>query len=259
VNQPKPLSGKRIVVTRARSQAEEFMQKIEELGGVAISCPVIKTVPPANQAALDNALARLPAFDWIFFTSVNGVAFFFKRLNELAIDVKTIRAHIAAVGNKTAAALKAKGIAVEHIPGKFTAEDLLETMRGKLLPGQEVLLPRASIAREVLPRELAGMGLQVTDVPVYDTVIVDENVAYVKQLLKEKAIDMITFTSPSTVRNLLHALTLDEREWLQLDVEIAVIGPVTAAAVAEEGLHVKLMAEEYTIDGLLKAMANQAG
>lgn len=253
------LAGKRIVVTRSREQARAFIRKIEERGGEGFACPVIRFVPPADQTMFDCALRRLPTFDWIFFTSINGVSFFFQRLEELDIDMSGFTGRIAAVGTKTAAALEARGLSVQHIPGKFTAEHLLETMRGKLKAGQRVLLPRANIGRDVLPEGLRALGLEVTDAPAYDTVRAEENIAELKDKLKQGKVDMITFTSPSTVRYFLAAFDAEERRRYMDGVHIAVIGPVTARAAREEGLAVHVMGDEYSIDGLIEAMSKYTG
>ncbi|MCK9910726.1 uroporphyrinogen-III synthase, partial [Microbacteriaceae bacterium K1510] len=167
----KPLFGKRVLVTRARSQASELSEKIVELGGDAYEFPLVRMVPPREQEKLDEALHRLGSFDWVMFTSANGVAFFFKRLRELGLDIRSMRAKVAAVGPKTAAALEEKGLVVNVLPGEFRAEGLLNSLQGELHAGEKVLLPRADIARETLPRELRERGLEVTEADTYDTVI----------------------------------------------------------------------------------------
>ncbi|MCK9906321.1 uroporphyrinogen-III synthase, partial [Frankia sp. Cpl3] len=129
------------------------------------------------------ALHRLGSFDWVMFTSANGVAFFFKRLRELGLDIRSMRAKVAAVGPKTAAALEEKGLVVNVLPGEFRAEGLLNSLQGELHAGEKVLLPRADIARETLPRELRERGLEVTEADTYDTVIDAENVDETVELL----------------------------------------------------------------------------
>ncbi|ERI11565.1 uroporphyrinogen-III synthase [Aneurinibacillus aneurinilyticus] len=259
MNKDYSLAGKRIVVTRAREQAGELIQKIEERGGEAVVCPVIRFVPPPDLTVLDGALRRLSTFDWIFFTSVNGVAFFFQRIQELGVSMEEFIGRIAAVGKRTAAALEARGLSVQHIPGKFTAEHLIETMHDKLKSGQKVLLPRSSIGREVLPRSLAALGVEVTDAPAYDTVKSEGSIAQLMNELKAKQIDIITFTSPSTVRYFLSGFSLAERQRYLEGVHIAVIGPITERAVREEGLQVHIVGNEYSIDGLIESMSNYTG
>jgi uroporphyrinogen-III synthase len=254
-----PLAGKRIVVTRSRAQAGELVKRIQQAGGEAVICPVIRFILPSDTTILDHALRQLSSFDWLVFTSVNGVEFFFRRLQQLGVEVAQFTGQVAAVGTKTAAALSTHGLYVQHIPGNFTAEHLLETMKTIVKPGQRILLPRANIGREVLPEGLKALGLEVTDAPAYDTVRAEENLVELKKQLQQKQIDMITFTSPSTVRYFLVGFTeAERREYLQ-DVHIAVIGPVTAKAVRDAGLTVHVMGEEYSIDGLLQAMSNYTG
>lgn len=247
----KPLFGKRILVTRARSQASGLSEQIAELGGEAYEFPLVKMLPPRESQPLDDALAKLGSFDWVMFTSVNGVAFFFKRLRELKVDIRTMKAKIAAVGPKTAEALEEKGLTVTVLPGEFRAEGLLNSLQGQLHAGEKVLLPRADIARETLPRELSNLGLEVTEVDTYDTVIDAGNVEETIELLQEKAIQMITFTSSSTVKNFVQAMEGQDLAQLLAGVQIACIGPITADTAKKLGLTVDLVANDSTIQGLV--------
>ncbi|WP_027414863.1 uroporphyrinogen-III synthase [Aneurinibacillus terranovensis] len=251
-----PLSGKRIVITRARSQSGEFAKQIEQLGGEPIIFPVIKTALPADLSELDHCLRTVDSYDWLVFTSVNGVKFFFQRAQSVHIELakKITHVRVAAVGTKTAAALSRHGVEVERTAGTFTAEGLLETLKTHVKPGEKVLLPRANIARDFLPDELRKLGLRVTDVAAYDTVAAVENIQQISDLLKDKKIDIITFASSSAVRFFLTALPEERRrKWLDR-VCICVIGPITADTAAELGLHVDVMAEEHTIHGLVEAI-----
>ncbi|WP_126427965.1 uroporphyrinogen-III C-methyltransferase [Brevibacillus marinus] len=250
----KPLFGKRILVTRARSQASELSEKISELGGEAYEFPLIKMVPPKDLAPLDEALRKLDQFDWVIFTSVNGVTHFFQRLRELGIDIRTMTGRLAAVGPKTAEALEAKGLTVSVLPGEFRAEGLLDRLKSELKPGQSVLLPRADIAREILPRELRSLGLQVTEVDTYQTVMDAGNQREVVALLAEKAIHIVTFTSSSTVKNFVQALAGYNLQELLDGVRIACIGPITAQTARDLGLPVHIVAADSHIQGLLDAI-----
>lgn len=247
----KPFFGKRILVTRARSQASELSEQIAELGGEPIEFPLVKMVPPHDSKPLDDALRQLGSFDWVMFTSANGVAFFFKRLRELGVDIRSMRAKIAAVGPKTAAVLEEKGLTVEVLPGEFRAEGLLDTLQGQLKPGERVLLPRADIARETLPKALRELGLDVTEADTYDTLIDAENIAETLELLTEGAIHIITFTSSSTVKNFVQAMQGHDLSQLLSRVKIACIGPLTADTARNLGLSVDWVATDYTIQGLL--------
>jgi len=255
----KPLFGKRVLVTRARSQASELSEKIAELGGEAYEFPLVKMVPPTDPRPLDEAISQLGSFDWVIFTSPNGVGFFFKRLRELGTDIRQMQAKLAAVGPKTAEALLEKGLTVNVLPGEFRAEGLLDSLEGQLKPGEKVLLPRADIAREVLPRELKERGLEVTEVDTYETVIDAENAAETIELFREKAISIVTFTSSSTVKNFVQALAQENLKELLEGVQIACIGPVTADTAKELGLAVDIVAKDFSIQGLLDALLTNGG
>ncbi|UFJ39074.1 uroporphyrinogen-III C-methyltransferase [Brevibacillus humidisoli] len=255
----KPLFGKRVLVTRARSQASELSEQIMELGGEAYEFPLIKMVPPKELERLDEALWKLDQFDWVIFTSVNGVNHFFKRLRELRIDIRTMTGRLAAVGPKTAEALEAKGLTVSVLPGEFRAEGLLERLKDELKPGQSVLLPRADVAREVLPKELRERGLNVTEADTYQTVIDAENSAETAALLKEKAIHIVTFTSSSTVKNFVQALEGYDLQELLAGVQVACIGPITAQTARDLGLPVHIVATDSHIQGLVDAIIQSQG
>lgn len=256
-----PLFGKRIVVTRARSQASELVDRIEELGGEPYEFPVIDTIMPESaekKAAVAEALGALESYDWVFFTSPNGVEFFWRHLAELKVDVRGLhRARIGAVGPATASALAERGLIAEELPGRFQAEGLLEAFGPQLLPGQKVLLPRGDLAREWLPDKLRELGLQVTEVDTYETVVTGEDDDELMKLLEEKRIHAVTFTSSSTVRNfiaILQRMGLEDPLPLLADVKIACIGPVTEKTAVEAGLTPGLMPEEATIDGLVQEL-----
>jgi uroporphyrinogen III methyltransferase/synthase len=261
----KPLFGCRILVTRARSQASELVDRIDELGGEPVEFPVIQLRAPSRPEAvseLDAALKTLPSFDWVLFTSVNGVDYFCRRLLEVAVDVRELAGvRIGAVGPKTAEALRQRGLIAEALPLQFQADALAAALQPLVQAGQRVLLPAADIAKDTLPNALKAMGLNVTEVDVYENVISLEGGEEALELLRQRAIYMITFTSSSTVTNLLKALELlGEERPLELlrGVQIACIGPVTAQTARDSGLAVTHLAENATIDGLLRSMVPAA-
>lgn len=257
----KPLFGRRILVTRARSQASELVDLIDDLGGEAVEFPVIRLQPPSRpeaQQALGQALDEIQSFDWIILTSVNGVEFFFGSLRERGIDVRKMgNARIAAVGPKTAEALAERGIIADVLPAKYQGEGILEAIQGDLKAGQKVLLPTADLARDYLPVKLRELGLQVAEVDVYENVLSTEDGEEIIYLLENKGIHIITFTSSSTVTNLIEALSKlgmeDPLSHLQ-GVEIACIGPKTAETVRQYGLPITYMAEEATVASLVQSM-----
>ncbi|WP_248927432.1 uroporphyrinogen-III C-methyltransferase [Paenibacillus hamazuiensis] len=260
----KPLFGKRVLVTRARSQSSDLVAMIDELGGEAVEFPVIRLQPPSGEQAQrerDEALGRLPEFDWVMFTSANGVEYFFQRLKELKIDIRALaNARIAAVGPKTAAALESRGLMIDMLPAKFQAETLFETIQTELKAGQRVLLPTADIAREELPKRLKELGLEVTEIDIYENVVCHDGGAEVIDMLQNRAIRIVTFTSSSTVTNLLKVLgDLGVEQPLELlkGCEVACIGPVTAQTAQEAGLNVTYIAEEATVRSLIDSLIQQ--
>ena len=253
------LSGKRIMVTRAKSQVRELVEQIEYLGGEAYAFPLLKMVPPADYSKLDEAIAQLGTYDWLIFTSVNGVRFFFERMKALGVGVDAITSQLAAVGPKTAEVLIAYGLSVAVIPSDYVAEGLFTSLHDQLLPGQRVLLPRADIARKMLPRELAQLGMDVTEVDVYHTVIDAELAPEAASQIQQGKIDVILFTSSSTVNHFVSAMApFQTPGWLD-QVRIACIGPITAETARQHGLVVQVVASEYTVEGLLEALIENLG
>ena len=251
----KPLFGRRILVTRAREQASGFAEKLELLGAETVEFPVIKIAPPDDNGPLDRALARLESYRWIIFTSENGVKSFFNRLREKGGDIRDLKgASICAIGPKTKETLEERGLRVDYVPSEYRAEAVVEQLQGKVKAGDQVLLPRADIARSVLPEALTEMGAKVDNVHAYRTVRGDGNVPLLKERLAAGEIDMITFTSSSTVRNMLDMLGEKPDQ-----VALAAIGPITAETIRDYGLDVAVEAEEYTIDGLIEAILNYWG
>jgi uroporphyrinogen III methyltransferase/synthase len=262
----KPLFGRRILVTRARSQASELVDRIDELGGEPVEFPVIQLRAPTRPEALarlDEALRSLPEYDWLLFTSVNGVDYFFRRMLELSLDIRRLAGiRIGAVGPKTAEALRQRGLIAEALPMQYQADALAAALQPLVAPGQRVLLPAADIAKDTLPKALKAMGLEVTEVDAYENVISLEGGEEALELLRQRAIHVVTFTSSSTVTNLLKALELlGEPEPLELlrGVDIACIGPVTAQTAREAGLVVTHLAKNATIDGLLQSLVSTGG
>lgn len=257
----KPLFGKRVLVTRARSQSSDLADLIDELGGEPIEFPTIQIQAPSKPEVLlqlDRALTVLAEYDWVIFTSVNGVNFFFDRIRALGVDIRQMhKAKIAAVGPKTEEALLDKGLISSVLPDKFQAEDLLDAILPDLKPGQKILLPRSEIARKYLPDKLREQGLQVTEAEVYETVLSNKDSAEMAWLLRNKKIHAITFTSSSTVKNFMELLALQDVTSpgdILSGIEIACIGPKTAETAARLGLNVTRMAKEATIASLVDAL-----
>ena len=251
----RPLFGKRILITRPEHQASDFIRALSELGAQCLLFPTIKIIPPASWKELDKAIEGLFRYDWILFTSVNGVTYFFARLDVAKKDTRHLNGiKIGAIGPKTAAALMDRGINPDLIPDTYWAEEIVEAIKGYPLNGKRVLLPRPSIAREYIPKNLKSMGALVDEVEAYQTVQPEYSQDQLGKLFKSGRIDMITFTSPSTVISFL-ALLKGKPIYEEISkVGVACIGPVTAQRAKEVGLNVVVAPDEYTVDALTRAI-----
>ena len=244
----RPLFGKSIIVTRAESSGNALTEQLEELGAQVDEFPVIKFVPPPDYGPLDTAISQLDMFDWIIFTSANGVEWFVRRLMETGRDLRALgNANLGAIGPKTAAALEELKLKVEYVPSEYVAEAVVSEFPEDV-SGRKILIPRAMEAREELPDFLRGLGAEVTVVATYQTVTDESSAEPLRKRLEDGPVDMITFTSASTV-NSFFALVGDAP--LPRDVIAACIGPITADAARAHGLGNVVMASEYTIEGLV--------
>lgn len=249
----KPLFGKRILVTRSREQASVLSEKLEDLGAEAWEFPAIKIKEPDDLQALDEAVKSADQYQWLIFTSVNGVKQFFKRMKINKVDIRSLNnVRVCAIGPKTKEALEDKGLVVEVMPEEFKAEAIIEALKDTVAAGEKVLLPRADLARPVLAESLTAMGLDVHEVVAYQTVLADDNDAILREKLKNGEIHVVTFTSSSTVKNFM--TLIDKDKTLIENIVIACIGPITAQSAREMGLTVHIEAKEYTIDGLVQAI-----
>ena len=249
----KPLFGRTIVVTRARKQASQLTLLLTQAGAKVIEVPAIKLAPPGDSTLIDKALQNLAAYEWLIFTSSNGVDAFFEKLESRHLDARALAGcKIAVIGCGTAAALKNYGLRADVVPATFKAEDLAAALQNHIKPGTKVLLPRAAIARNVLPDTLQSWGADVTVVPVYQTLEDDSCKGELLAALQARTIDYITFTSSSTVTNFLQLI--DHQKQLLTDIKLAAIGPITKATCEKSGLTVSITAREYTIPGLVSAL-----
>ncbi len=251
----RPLFGKKIVITRPENQAIGFISTLSKLGADCLLFPTIAILPPANWKELDNAIINLSRYDWILFTSVNGVKYFFQRLHMKKKDTRDLKdINIGAIGPGTAASLVGMGINPEFIPDQYWAEGVVEGLKWSLLDGKRILLPRPVIARDYIPKKLIELGATVDIAEAYQTVKPDYSQHQVSMLFKDSAIDMITFTSPSTVDNFL-ALLKGSSIFKEIEkAKVACIGPITAQRASEKGLEVAVVPDEYTVDALTKAI-----
>ena len=240
-----PLFGQRIVVTRAKGQAEAMSARLHALGADVIEMPAIEIRPPADPGPLDRAVASLSTYDWLIFTSANGVRRFMDALDRSSVDLRVLRAKICAIGPATRAAVEALHLKVDLMGKDYVAEGLLAAFASHDLAGKRVLLPRAAVARDLVPVELGRRGALVEVVEAYRTVVPDPPPA-----LPAPAPDWITFTSSSTVQNLV---AIAGAEALR-GIKLASIGPVTTATARRLGLEVALQAREFTTEGLVDAL-----
>jgi uroporphyrinogen-III synthase len=252
-----PLEGRRILVTRALEQSGPFAEILRERGARVVQVPTIRFEAPDSWNTIDRALDHLSRFQLTIFTSVNGVDFFFRRLNDRGKDIRELRSSVlAAIGPKTAEALRDRGLPVDLIPDSFVAEGLVEALPGGGFEDKEILIPRAQEARHFLIQELERRGAKVTVAPVYRTVRAEENRAFLLQTLETGGVDLVTFTASSTVRQLAELVGSDRFASLLSGVKIACIGPVTAETVRSRGLHPHVVAERYTIGDLAEAITS---
>ncbi|HVN07060.1 MAG TPA: uroporphyrinogen-III C-methyltransferase [Bryobacteraceae bacterium] len=239
-----PLFGRRIVVTRAREQAGTLSAKLRALGAEAIEFPTIEIQPAADYGPLDRAVADLASYDWLIFTSANGVRFFLDRLDRSSTDLRALRARICAIGPATRAAIEGLHLRVDLMGAEYVAEGLLAAFAAHDLAGRRILLPRAAVARDLVPVELARRGAQVDVVEAYRTGV--PSAAFDPAWRP----DWITFTSSSTVQNFVVMAGADAIR----GVKVASIGPVTSATARKLGIDVAVEAAVFTVDGLVEAI-----
>lgn len=246
----KPLFGKRIMLTRSREQAADPLARLMELGADVIEFPTIKTVPLEDYAELDRAIADF-SYDWVVFTSVNGVKYFIERVYEQGKDLRIMGgASLAAVGPGTAMQLARFGLKLDVMPKCYIAEGLLEYFKEIDISGSKVLIPRAKVAREVLPKTLADMGAAVETIPCYETLPDDSKVPEAKQALEE-GVDIVTFTSSSTINNFMRLIGHESADQALAKTKVVCIGPATAKTAETIGLKVAAVAQPSTIPGLV--------
>ena len=247
----KVLFGKKILVTRTRQQASNLTKKLVNLGAEVIEFPTIKISPPSdNFESLDAAIKNLQSFDWIIFTSANGVEKFFARLKFFKLDARIFyNAKVAAIGSATAEKLSDFGIVADLVPAEFRAEGLISELQNKVAD-KKILIARAEVARDILPNELEKLGANVTVAKVYKTESAAENFSKIA----DEKIDLVTFTSSSTVENFVATVGAD---YLQ-KVKTAAIGSITAQTLKNFGVTADIVAEEFTIAGLVKAIKNSS-
>jgi uroporphyrinogen III methyltransferase / synthase len=258
-----PLSGRTIVITRARAQAAEFAELLEGYGARVVACPTIEIVEPETYAPLDQALENLYGYDWLIFTSVNGVEFFLRRLTSLAHDISELdELRVCAIGAATAARLHDEHVHVDLVPEQFKAEGVFAALENYLggraqFDRLNVLIPRAAVARDYLPHALEEAGARVDTVAVYRTVPPQTTErARVAALLAGGSVDCVTFTSSSTVTNFAQLFDTTDLRALLGGARVACIGDITAQTAAAYGLLTDIQPAEFTTRALACAIAD---
>lgn len=248
-----PLFGKRILITRPEASASQLGRLLMECGAVPIEIPAIIIEQMLSSDELDRAILDLKSYHWVIFTSVNGVEAFFRRLDFLGKDARWLsNIRIGVIGVSTAKALRDRGLQADCMPRKYTSQNLLAQFRQEDVVGRRFLLPRADIAGKNLSQGLIRLGAEVHEIAVYRTTPNTRGINRAKKMIMAGEIDIITFTSSSTVASLVEALG-KKRKVLD-NIVIACIGPVTADTAARAGLKVSIVAQKHTVPGLLEAM-----
>jgi uroporphyrinogen III methyltransferase/synthase len=251
------LQGKRIVVTRAEHQAQETAQLLREKGAKVYLFPVIEIVPADPTQELAEAINKIDEYDWILLTSSNAVSIFInlcqQRLGEKWKE-KLRHKRFAVIGPKTGESLEAFGLKPAFIPGSYKQEDMAVESESVILPGSRLLYPKAEQARALLPQTLSARGVNLDDPVLYRTIPALHHKQDFLEVLTQGQIDVITFTSSSTVRYFIELFKSEDKRRLFSHMTFACIGPITAQTAEEAGLEVKIKAQEHTIPGLIKAL-----
>src|SRR5712692_809554 len=261
-----PLNGKTVMVTRARAQSSDITAQLEALGATVIHCPTIEIAAPTSWDQLDTSIGRLGEYDWIVFTSANGVEFFFRRLVEIRGDAtEALATNITcAIGPATARALVGTGAAADVVASDSRAEGALKAIidylgGAEFVRGLSFLIPRARMARDILPAGLRRLGARVDAVETYQTIKPNVKRESITSLFTENSIDAVTFTSSSTVSNFAELLGLTDRSGLLSNTVVACIGPITAKTAANHGLQETIQPEVYNATELVNSIAESIG
>lgn len=244
-----PLEGKNIVITRAEKKSLEFAQQIKKLGGTPIIIPLLSFEPTRLTKSEMLQFSRLYDYEWLIFTSSNGVDYFFHHADQLKINFQECKVKIAVIGDKTKLALEEKGFEPSILPNDFVAEGLFEALQKEKMNGMKVLYIQGDLARDFIPTKLSEIGAKVTKLSVYKTVCPSNTKAWVELL--QQNIDAITFTSPSTIKHFTHLLEGQEwKQWISKTV-VCCIGPITEKAALSFGIKSNVVPRTYTMEHLL--------
>lgn len=251
----RPLFGRRILITRPRAQAEDFRRRLTELGAEVITLPTIEIRDPDSWSPMDDVIGRIAQYQWILFTSVNGVKRFFARWKLAKRDIRDLYGiKICVIGSATGKAVISLGLNPQVVPDEYQAEGLLDSLKGKILPGDRILIPRAKVARDVLPQTLRSWGATVNVVVAYQTVPARNNAEPLLQAFRESPVDLVAFTSSSSVTSLAELMSPRSLRELLQHVRIASIGPITSQTLLELGLKVAVQPSQFDVPSLVEAI-----
>jgi len=253
ISSDQPLAGVRVLVGRARHQAGALSGELRKLGATVLEIPLIEIRKPRSFKPLDSALRNLDGYDWLILTSANGVEAMWERLAKLRLKKNFEHLSVAAIGPATKKAIEQHGIHVDVVPKEYVAESVVRSLRRRV-KGKRVLLVRAKVARDVIPRELRKAGAHVDVVEAYETVVPQSSRTRLQSALKNprQSPHVVTFTSSSTVRNFVALLGAHQKKLA--GIRLASIGPVTSSTLRELSLHVDIAAKKFTIPGLVEAI-----
>jgi uroporphyrinogen III methyltransferase / synthase len=255
----RPLHGRRVLITRARHQVDPLRRELVDLGASVIEIPTIEVQPMPVDDRVHKAISHLDVTALVIFASANAVHIFFQMLLASGKDARALhRSKLCAIGQETAESLEGHGLRPELITAEYTAEGLAKALEGWEMDGMHVLVPRAEVARDALPSLLANRGAEVEILPVYRAICPSGAGDALLRLFNHEGVDVITFTSSSTVSNFVRAFPEDRLPAVLGDAEIACMGPVTADVARKLGLNVSIVAREYTTHGLVQAIAESA-
>ena len=248
------------MITRARHQVDPFRRELVDLGASVIEIPTLEIQPMPTDERVRKAIASLDRTALVIFASANAVDIFFRMLLETGGDARALHASkLCAIGQETAESMETRGLRPELVTSEYTAEGLAKALEGWEMQGMRVLVPRAEVARDALPSLLAKRGAEVDILPVYRAMCPPDASASLLRLFSAEGVDVITFTSSSTVANFVRAFPDDRLPAVLGDAEVACMGPVTADTARKLGLQVAIVAREYTTHGLVQAIAEAAG
>ncbi len=255
----RPLHGRRVLITRARHQVDPFRRELVDLGAAVIEVPTLEILPMPTDERVRNAIKSLESTALVIFASANAVDIFFQMLLGTGADARALHtSKLCAIGQETAESLERHGLRPELVTSEYTAEGLAKALEGWEMKGMRVLVPRAEVARDALPSLLANRGAEVEILPVYRSMCPSEAGPALLRLFNGEGVDVITFTSSSTVYNFVKAFPEDRLPAILGDAEVACMGPVTADTARKLGLSVAIVAREYTTHGLVQAIAEAA-